>query len=703
MGSWQDKAEVLAQVPPRQLAEAVVRRAARNVRSAIAALQEPPTDAELLGAFRVQTTDQLAQVLAAPRLRAHWSDAGRAPELRELAQQLPGLEARVVARAERILANRFEIFGREVSFPDGGVHWRRDPVTGFTFAGPGESSALPQAGSGDPKRVWALARMDWAVALAQAAWLLPARAGQFAAKFAELTDSLLREAPAGQGIHSAAPMEVSLRAMNLALALSMFRGQPALDGAFLLRALRALTEHARFTLANLEDAGAVPNNHLIGDLLGLLHVGLLFPELPGASAWRDAAVDGLAQAYPAQVLPDGMGFEGSVGYHRLLLELGVAALALSRAAGVPLAAQLAPVLDRMFLASRGYLVAGQLAPNLGDNDSGRALPLCEREALDHGYLPPLGAALLHDARLKAPGAAFPDEAAWLTGRAGFDAFRELPETGGAGSLAFQHFGLAVLRRGPRALALSAGPTGQNGVGGHGHNDELAVELWSDGQPVIVDAGTWTYGGDPRGRDRFRGTAMHSTVQVDGAEQSPIVPGRPFALPDRAGAELCELRCTADRDAAAGLHRGYARLLHPVEHRREVSLESAADAALIVDELSGRAVHALTSRFHLGVAEARIRPLDGVERARLSALSALADWDMECAVEIGPAEAPLAVWVGVHGPRLRLAESAYSPGYDQRRPSLCIEVSLTARLPVRLAAAVLFTRGEVTPHQPIHPA
>ncbi|MBS2026485.1 MAG: alginate lyase family protein [Deltaproteobacteria bacterium] len=677
---------VAGAVPPQALAGAVVRRTLGALRRARNRLLPPVDDAGLLGAFGARDVAELTQVLARPRLAAHWSDAGRAEALRVISQRDPDFRDRVLARAQSIVDGELEVFGRRIRFPDQHVRWCADPIAGVAFPARGRPSLL-RAGRGDPKRVWALSRMDWAVALAQGAWLAEPERGQtFTSTFVALADSFFREVPPGEGIHAASPMEVSLRAMNLALALCMMRARLD-DGAFLLRALRHLAESARFVHANLEDGGAVPNNHLVADCVGLLHVALFFPELPGASDWRGVALTRLANEVPAQVLPDGMGFEASTGYHRLLLELVLAAFLISRAAGDSLAAELAPTLHRMFLAARCVLHADGSAPQIGDSDSGRALALADRAPLEHGYLPALGAALFHDARLQAPDAQLPDEARWLLDRAELEGFHTLAPTS-QGSASLPDFGLAVLRRGETTLTLRAGPTGQRGVGGHGHNDQLAITLHHGDAPLIVDPGTWSYLGDPAGRDRFRSTAMHATVQVDGLEQSPLLEGRPFALPDLAGGRLVRVERGESVERAEAKHVGFL----PVHVRRTVWLAEAA--ALVVDDVRGPGVHRLVSRFPLANEEARIRPLNEAERARLAQLPQHARWDVARGVELGPVDAPRAIWVAPEGGTLHLAESAYSPGYDERIPTLCIELELHVVLPVRLAAAVLIltTRG-----------
>ncbi len=656
----------------------------------------------MLLAFGVSSAEALAGELADLRTGRFWADRSHAFELRTLAERFPALGDRARYRAEQARSHTFDVFGRTVHF-SGPVSWRRDPVTGHRFESRDhhdesmaeEMLALPPVkeiprGS-DPKRVWVLGRMDWAVALGQGAWLDPSRAMAYERSFVEMCSSFLDDNPMHRGgVHWSSPMEVALRAANLATALHQFRGAPSMSGVFLLGTLRSLWEHARFVEARLEDDVAVPNNHLVANLVGLLHVALLFPELPGALGWRALAISGLREQIHEQVLSDGLGFEGSLSYHRLLLELLVRAHLLAQACGASLGEAFASTLQRMFLATRGYLGDRGLAPQLGDNDSGRALPITDRE-LDHGYLPSLGAALFADARLKAPGATFCDEAGWLLGEQGRLTFERLRETPSTESVAFSQFGLACLRQDEKSVAFSCGSTGQKGVGGHGHNDKLSVEICFDGRAVIVDPGTWTYGAHPEGRDYFRSTAMHNTVQVDDLEQSPIPSGRPFALPDVARAQFVRMLRPAGREVAVGVHRGYARLEMPVWHWREVSLESEADACLVIDELTGVGQHAFVSRFHLPCTLARMCTLGSEERARLETLPAKAKWAVECAVEIGPEGEPWAIWVGSSPGEVQLVESTYSAGYDQRTRACCIELKTNALLPTRLFAAVLRCR------------
>ena len=98
-----------------------------------------------------------------------------------------------------------------------------------------------------------------------------------------------------------------------------------------------------------------------------------------------------------------------------------------------------------------------------------------------------------------------------------------------GSAVMPHGGYAVLRhrderdREVRAI-LKAGPFGLGPLNAHGHADLLSLHLAVWGEEAVVDAGTFTYYGDPRMRAYAQSTAAHSTVRVDGREQAePIGP------------------------------------------------------------------------------------------------------------------------------------------------------------------------------------
>ena len=89
---------------------------------------------------------------------------------------------------------------------------------------------------------------------------------------------------------------------------------------------------------------------------------------------------------------------------------------------------------------------------------------------------------------------------------------------------YHGMGLYIFKSPHLYMTVRCGEIGQNGNGGHAHNDQLSITLRIDGKDIIVDPGTYLYTPLPERRNEFRSTTVHFTVQKDGAEQNPWHPG-----------------------------------------------------------------------------------------------------------------------------------------------------------------------------------
>lgn len=643
---------------------------------------DPSTRAAASASLAGPTAEGIVRSSARPG----WADVSRRADVLSVLQRLPGAVERAWARAERAARREFDLFGTPLSFgPSGRIDWSLDPLSGHRYPlAPSHAMRLDVPGA-DPKYPWVLGRLDQLVALGQGYWA-STEAGdraRFATQFVEQAGDFIRSNPTALGIHWTSPMEVSLRAANLASALSMFRDAPQLDQHFVLALLESLFEHGRFVEAHLEDSGAVPNNHLIADHLGVLAVGVAFPESPQGRRWAAASARRLSELIAEQVHPDGYSFEGSTAYHRLVLELFTLAQITAAAGGIDLGPSFAERLRKMFHVAGAYCSERGLAPQIGDNDSGRVFPLRDRESLDQGYLPALGAALFGDASLKRTGVEFPDEAAWLLGQSGWERFESLPAAAPPRSFGSPRGGLYVLRGSGAAVSVSAGPQGQKGVGGHSHNDKLSFELHLEGTPVIVDSGTGTYLRDRALRDWFRGTAAHNTVQLGEEEQAPLDPARPFALPSDAPTVVERFESDGDRMAVVARHGRLAQV------RRELVLDLAERALFVSDQVADPSSRRATGRLHLPDRRVRIRPARDEERSRAGrACKRLAHFGA-AAAEIGQPDAPLAVVLFGNGLQIRAEESRYSPGYGVLQPATTLVYSAEAEPSPVLTFVVLF--------------
>jgi hypothetical protein len=154
-------------------------------------------------------------------------------------------------------------------------------------------------------------------------------------------------------------------------------------------------------------------------------------------------------------------------------------------------------------------------------------------------------------------------------------------------------GYVVLRHAQDQLIIDAGPIGPPHLPPHAHSDVLSFVLWADGLPLIVDPGTFAYTGPER--TRYRSTASHNTVEVDGADQCEFWGDfRAAFMPQIVRLDVDQ---SGDTVVVTACHDGYRRLKDPVDHERQFWW-LPGEGLVVVDRLHAAQSHRVTSRLHL---------------------------------------------------------------------------------------------------------
>lgn len=572
------------------------------------------------------------------------------------APELAGVEDRLRATAAAAAEHRFDLLGSGPTELGAEIDWQRDFKSGYRWPSlPYSRIEVTRLGdASDAKVPWELSRCHHFLALARAARVLgePGYGEELARAWA----SWLAANPVGIGINWANPMEVAIRAVNWAWALSTI-GPEALPAPLRERIATSLRCHGRHIRWNLEGSPRLHSNHYLADILGLLVIASVL-EGGDAERWFRFAQRAFEREIIGQVGGDGLGFEASVGYHGLSLEMFLIARWVAVARGRPFSSRYDDRLAAMVEASRGIRSAAGLVPRFGDFDDGRILPLTEARPCSHDHLLWAAAIVTGCAPPPDPGGA--GDAVLSFGRRGWaDAVkRERRSTGDCVELA--DGGIWVLRGQRSELALRCGGVGQNGNGGHAHNDLCSYELSIDGVVLIADPGTYVYTADPAARNAFRSTRAHATVEVAGREINPIEPERlfglrPFARPFRRRFEV-----DAERALLRVGHDGYRRLPGRVVHERTVALERGRDRYAISDELTGSGSVEATLRVPLA-AGVEVTEEDGSLLLRRDGISARVSFGDQ---------------------RPSLARGWVSDGYGRRRRAPVLELAISGDLPLQ---------------------
>jgi hypothetical protein len=439
----------------------------------------------------------------------------------------------------------------------------------------------------DVKIAWELSRMQWLVPLGQAFALTSDERYGVAAR--QIIESWIAANPYAYSVNWACTMEAAMRVMTLTWLFAAFgRSSSWQDSVFKEGFLVALWLHLDFTHRHIERAD-VNGNHFTADAAALVVGGQLFAESEQGRRWLKLGLADLEREIQLQVFADGVDFEASVPYHRLVSELFFVA-AFSRRESGGVSAAYAERLSAMAKFAACYSRLDGSSPLWGDADDARVLPFGDQALGDHRYLIGLIGLMQGDADLLALHSGSVCEAFWWFGAAAAERLATV-KTKFPMSQAFREGGVFIMRGEDDHIFIDCGPLGLAGRGGHGHNDALSFEAMLAGALLFCDSGSYVYTANPAARNRFRGTSMHNTPLVDAVEiNSFIAPDNLWQLADEAKPQTIEWSTDAKQDVWSGSHVGYRKLSDPVDLRRRIILEHLTHTLLISDWIGGFGRH-----------------------------------------------------------------------------------------------------------------
>ena len=559
---------------------------------------EQPTEIEFrsLFPFRQERDGFLQDFYESARFRFFFHPRNRKDFFLHLLTQSQPYDE-VLSDAQDVLGNIFEAFGSGKIHLGDSINWQKDYKSDKEWPMKRLSAAdlLDVDNPSDIKVPWEINRFHQVWWLGKAYWATHNE--EYARKFGQLVDDWIRKNPVGLGPNWSIAMEVAIRACNWIAGYYFFCDSPSLSVDFWHRLFKNLYLHGRYIEHHLEYAKR-NGNHLLSDVVGLLFIGIFFRSAPFGRQWTSSSVDALQEEMETQVYPDGVNYEKSVGYHRLVLELFYTATILCQYNKIPLRDSFMKRLEKMFDFTLAYTRPDGSAPAVGDADDARLFQFSAREDFnDHRHALSIGALLFNRGDFRAAAGGFAQDALWLFGGEGFERHQklELPSTT-AVSRGFPEGGFYVMRGSESHLFVDAGDIGMKGRGGHGHNDTLSFELWCNGSALIVDSGTYTYSSDVKLRNEFRSTAAHNTLMVDGRELADFT-GMWSIRADETQPRVIRSVVEGNRSVLEAEHSAYLSMPSRILHRRKFELDHSACALIITDTLKGTGSHLIESFLH----------------------------------------------------------------------------------------------------------
>ena len=503
------------------------------------------------------------------------------PDPGEITGKLAGsrFAQEVIALSSQIRQHQFPILGLTIDTgPE--IHWRRDYTSGvetrldyFRLI-----PYLDAARAGDHKMIWELNRHQHLVVLAQAFLFTGDRANLD--EIQTQLESWFAANPYHRGINWASALEVAFRALSWVWVYHLVGANFSAD--FRVRWLRELYRHGVHLDNNLSFYFS-PNTHLLGEALALHALGLFFAGLSEAPRWEQLGSQVMRDQMERQVHSDGSHFEQSTYYHVYALDMFLLHAILAKPDS-----RYMDKLDRMVLFLNAVLGPARALPFLGDDDGGRLFhPYGQRDHFGRATMATASIILdRHDWQWEHEDVY--EQAIWWLGP---DVIQHKPGEGKWESRLFPDAGVAIMGSGDTHAIVDAGAFGPGGAG-HSHADTLSIVVRSGDDDILIDPGTYTYVGDPKWRDWFRGTAAHNTVQIDGLDQAAAV--GPFRWATRPTVTIHSWKTNSERDLldAQCLYAGFM-------HRRRVEFHKP-DLIVIVDEINGPpGDHDVEQFWHLG--------------------------------------------------------------------------------------------------------
>ena len=422
----------------------------------------------------------------------------------------PGLLREALRRDTReILAGRWRAFGPLEIRVDDPPRWHRDYLAGISLetvqsAFDLNHRSLPEGA--DIKLIWELSRWSQLVRLAQAAWVLGDEAAGRKC-LAWLEDWDLHNKPY-RGWNWTSALESGIRLIQFIWIDALLSARTG-DGEWkrALRNLRAklLPGHVAFTWRH-RSFGSSANNHLLGELAGLVLATVRWPEV---ARWG-TSLDRLQRLWETEVLAqfagDGGNREQALNYHLFSWELCWQTRGALRAA----ARKISPEVEERLGRAAGFFVSIQVekeAWDYGDSDGAYGTPFFADEKTfaaewREWFLAPERSRAIEY---------------WWGGES--RPVRSGPMAQPGEWLFYAESGLAVYRSSDWVLRWDLSPLGYLKTAAHGHMDALHLSLWFRGLAFVIDPGTGAYYADKRLRNYLTSGAAHNGPHPAGADFS----------------------------------------------------------------------------------------------------------------------------------------------------------------------------------------
>lgn len=505
----------------------------------------------------------------------------------------------IVQEADCIVRHEFDVFGIRKNFGSP-INFHLDPKTGNIWPLQFWNDIDYRDGKtiGGIKFAWELNRLHHWPQLALA-FVLTRNKIYFDEFFYQLK-SWLESNPYPYGINWISGIEIGIRLVNLFYSLKII-GRDDLGNELCDCIQKFVYLHACH-LYRYPSKYSSCGNHALAEALGLFIAGTAFPSFKDATKWKAFGKLVLEREIVRQIYPDGSSFEHSTTYLHSVADYYLIYYLLCGEYCQPCGKNIGLFLERIFTFIASLVDYQGNFPLIGDDDDGYVLKLWFGEQNNYLSLLNTGSLLFKRPDWVHPISSLDIKTCVLIGQQVNAEWKHLclNQSWDSRSFCFKDAGISVFAEkipgNDIKLIFNHGPLGALPASAHGHADALSFWLTVNGEPIIVDPGTYLYQSGGKWRTYFRSTAAHNTIEIDGRDQAVQVAD--FMFGDFYHVHSDGLAENDDVIVCQAWHDGYRRLSDPTVHNRKITFEKRTLFISIHDVIKCSRNHLVKLLFHL---------------------------------------------------------------------------------------------------------
>lgn len=520
--------------------------------------------------------------------------------LQRLKEHYPEAVPNILKAADNILQHKFLLFSKHVIHTGTPIFWSGDYEEGSNYHNtntiwePGKTyskATLLAETRGDIHFVWGLNRHQHFLDLGKAYWYTGEE--EFVQEFIDEIIDWIGQNPYYLSVNWVDSYEIALRGLFWIFGYMFFFSSDLVDEEFFCRFYQFLLFHGHAVYESLRTASkSLKPHHAVADAAFLYLLGTVFPEYMHSKTWSKFGWEILQ--WKSNLLTVENIIEGSLASLVNSIELYCIVLVVRKNNRYHTPHTIIEGLAKMLEQLSLFIKPNGSLTRFAEEHPIQLTRGMYAQSENFRYLFSMAAVLLKKGEFKVLGKTFEEPLLWFFGSQGCQDFEKLAiQSLPRQSYLAPNCSYGVMRSGWEhdsgyCIIFNdvTRPQGQHTLK---HTDLLSLELYANGNELLIDSGPYSFQETEEWNQYFCSTYAHNSITVDRIKY--------INFSDRSiQSKFDQWVSTSVFDFLSGYHTGFGDLEEPVTHRRSIFYFKPS-YWLISDLLTGEGQHFFDQYFH----------------------------------------------------------------------------------------------------------